>query len=1082
MARYPQGVSSFIPTYQAYEPDFTTMGKMLSIKQNQYDQNWKQLNNIYSSLYFSNTSHGESQKVKDQLKNEIDFNIKRISGLDLSLDQNVQTAQQVFQPFYQNKNLMYDMAATKNLRGAMAQGMSYQSSTKAEEQNLFWQDGLIELDYKLKDFQNTPYDQIQSTGLAQATYTPYVDIGKMAESMAKEFGDRTTKSTSTDGKYEITTTNGPSTLMQPLAQLYQFRMGNDPRVQAMYKTQAYVDRKNWSVGHAGEYGGDINAAERAYLENEFKTLQGGIKKTNVNLKNNENSYNQMQSLLQDALNSGTASPDAERILNQVLTNKDITATLLNVSNYEKDMVTEGSSNGNTSTGNQVIFDGDINVLRNRVDLLRANSLMMQDFDKAAYLYSQRNMKTETKADPYAIAEFKENLKVKTQKSLAKDAFNVKSGTHAYDADGNTYEIKARNDWQSEGPVGGVTSGETNLRDFANTGINSEWSQIKPGLSQGLNIAMTIGIENSSKANKITKTLNRGRYINKDGKAVNKDKKLLTLANVNEALNKTNSPDEFTEQTGLDFSDITTLNLELLDLMTNDETVSTLIDNVFQTEADKAKIINWRKEAIKDKILLKGIYAEKQWLSEATNNLLNNASKSNGVLRNAVYAVDRETGAFGSSKEYYDNALDAILEGGIANGFLNKIGLDKDYLKKYLDDERRYAADDKRLDKSAAKNWNKGNYLSYAKDKAVDFFNLNKDFGDLISPDNIIGELLREVSVADYGDVKIAWEKEWKKARNFKKAPPSSFGTGTGISSMPASAIVTPANQGARPTQDFYGHMGKVGIYDDYMNIKGLINPGTELSLETPIMYSGVGTGTNVLDNDINTAQHQTFVKNIWDMHNDRNIYKDGSGFTVKVLPTTGISGNKAAYTIMPSKDILDEIIPTGVNEDEKILFRSIKADLLTNGATVISDRGNFDSYAFEASSTNPIQASLKREYERSGNAIVTETIDIEPGYGMDYTYNNNTKKYSINHRYKDFDLNTYLSKGTLVNSSVPLNLQNGETLYTQFNSFLTSTMSTTKSAVQERVNLVRNLKNNNPNITDSEIRQIFNSYNFTFNL
>jgi hypothetical protein len=746
------------------------------------------------------------------------------------------------------------------------------------------------------------------------------------------------------------------------------------------------------------------------------------------------------------------------------------------------MVTEGSSNGNTSTGNQVIFDGDINVLRNRVDLLRANSLMMQDFDKAAYLYSQRNMKTETKADPYAIAEFKENLKVKTQKSLAKDAFNVKSGTHAYDADGNTYEIKARNDWQSEGPVGGVTSGETNLRDFVNTGINSEWSQIKPGLSQGLNIAMTIGIENSSKANKITKTLNRGRYINKDGKAVNKDKKLLTLANVNEALNETNSPDEFTEQTGLDISDITTLNLELLDLMTNDETVSTLIDNVFQTEADKNKIINWRKEAIKDKILLKGVYAEKQWLSEATNNLLNNASKSNGVLRNAVYAVDRETGAFVSSKEYYDNALDAILEGGIANGFLNKIGLDKDYLKKYLDDERRYAADDKRLDKSAAKNWNKGNYLSYAKDKAVDFFNLNKDFGDLISPDNIIGELLREVSVADYDDVKIAWEKEWKKARNFKKAPPSSFGTGTGISSMPASAIVTPANQGARPTQDFYGHMGKVGIYDDYMNIKGLINPGTELSLETPIMYSGVGTGTNVLDNDINTAQHQTFVKNIWDMHNDRNIYKDGSGFTVKVLPTTGISGNKAAYTIMPSKDILDEIIPTGVNEDEKILFRSIKADLLTNGATVISDRGNFDSYAFEASSTNPIQASLKREYERSGNAIVTETIDIEPGYGMDYTYNNNTKKYSINHRYKDFDLNTYLSKGTLVNSSVPLNLQNGETLYTQFNSFLTSTMSTTKSAVQERVNLVRNLKNNNLNITDSEIRQIFNSYNFTFNL
>ena len=58
----------------------------------------------------------------------------------------------------------------------------------------------------------------------------------------------------------------------------------------------------------------------------------------------------------------------------------------------------------------------------------------------------------------------------------------------------------------------------------------------------------------------------------------------------------------------------------------------------------------------------------------------------------------------------------------------------------------------------------------------------------------------------------------------------------------------------------------------------------------------------------------------------------------------------------------------------------------------------------------------------------------------------------------------------------------GETLYTQFESFFGSTMPVTKSAVAERVNLVRALKNRKPDITDSEIRQIFNSYNFQFNL
>ena len=57
MPRYPQGVTSFIPSYQAYQPDFTMMGKMLSIRQNQYDQNWKRLNDVYGSLLYADTTH-----------------------------------------------------------------------------------------------------------------------------------------------------------------------------------------------------------------------------------------------------------------------------------------------------------------------------------------------------------------------------------------------------------------------------------------------------------------------------------------------------------------------------------------------------------------------------------------------------------------------------------------------------------------------------------------------------------------------------------------------------------------------------------------------------------------------------------------------------------------------------------------------------------------------------------------------------------------------------------------------------------------------------------------------------------------
>ena len=154
--RYPRGVTSFIPAYQPYQPDFTMMGKMLSIRQNQYDQNWKKLNDVYGSLLYADTTHEQSQVIKDQLKNEIDFNLRRISGLDLSLEKNVSAAQQVFQPFYENANLMYDMAATKNVNSARSKADSYKNSADPKASGLYWDTGVDEINYRVQEFKETP--------------------------------------------------------------------------------------------------------------------------------------------------------------------------------------------------------------------------------------------------------------------------------------------------------------------------------------------------------------------------------------------------------------------------------------------------------------------------------------------------------------------------------------------------------------------------------------------------------------------------------------------------------------------------------------------------------------------------------------------------------------------------------------------------------------------------------------------------------------------------------------------------------------------------------------------------------------
>ena len=50
MATYLQGVTDYIPDYQPFQPDLNFYGNLLQAKQSQYDSNWKNLNNLYSSL------------------------------------------------------------------------------------------------------------------------------------------------------------------------------------------------------------------------------------------------------------------------------------------------------------------------------------------------------------------------------------------------------------------------------------------------------------------------------------------------------------------------------------------------------------------------------------------------------------------------------------------------------------------------------------------------------------------------------------------------------------------------------------------------------------------------------------------------------------------------------------------------------------------------------------------------------------------------------------------------------------------------------------------------------------------------
>ena len=71
--------------------------------------------------------------------------------------------------------------------------------------------------------------------------------------------------TSADGLYTITTTNGPAILMQPLEELYQMRMANDPIYAKVYWKDVLGQKTTWS--------GDDNQKQQLRLKLAEKSIE-----------------------------------------------------------------------------------------------------------------------------------------------------------------------------------------------------------------------------------------------------------------------------------------------------------------------------------------------------------------------------------------------------------------------------------------------------------------------------------------------------------------------------------------------------------------------------------------------------------------------------------------------------------------------------------------------------------------------------------------------------------------------------------------------------------------------------------------
>jgi hypothetical protein len=402
---------------------------------------------MYGEYYHADLTRDDNIKNRDEYMKNVQFNLERVSQLDLSLEQNITQATQIFKPVYENKNLMKDMAWTKNFNAETGRAEALRGSSDVEDNKKYWDTGVAEMQYLRDDFKKASADD--AMGFQNVKYTPYVNVQEKALKIAKDFGDVESVNFSKNGRWIVKTKNGLQ-LEEPLQKLFESQLGNEPAVQALYKTQAYVDRKSYAKSNAAQFGGDENAAEMKYLENSFGVLKAQNDLRYKQLQENSKTYDSRIADLQKQVTDGTATPEAKMQIEQLKMNKDINDKVLVRAQTENEMLNSGESKtATTSTGFTNPY-GDLKSLRNKVDSGMASTLMQKDLGEAAHIFALRNSKTDLKENVFKVNEekFQQNMaitgaRIQGAKEVAvlrqqlkdkgdADKAKVAAGTHFYD--------------------------------------------------------------------------------------------------------------------------------------------------------------------------------------------------------------------------------------------------------------------------------------------------------------------------------------------------------------------------------------------------------------------------------------------------------------------------------------------------------------------------------------------------------------------------------------------------------------------------------------------------------------------------
>jgi hypothetical protein len=412
MATYIKGVTDYIPVLEAFKPDYKFLSDVLTVRQDRYDTNYKQLNNLYSKVVHAPLSREDNQEQRDQYANTLSNGLKQVSGLDLSLQQNADVAKGLFKPFFEDKAVVKDMAFTKVYQKEMQLANDFMTSSVDKQRDKFWQIGVQDLKYQMDDFKNK--DASYASSAPMPSYVENPNIYERSFESLKDSGLKI-KQTTLEGDWIITTQNGTALTRQivgyekgengkldpnkpiirnPAAEHLKYTVMKDPIVTRGLLTEAKVKGRQFSEDPANiqKYGSSEKALEfwankiiKDQTNKEIKQLaevEQEVKSETIAARNWE-SYKKRHGII-------PGTPEDEMFLKSM---------------FNKKLVTQNRDDLKSRVVSQKGPASDMNQLLNKAYASYMGSVMGPKMSQAAIAYSQIDAEQTFEANPFKKMEY-----------------------------------------------------------------------------------------------------------------------------------------------------------------------------------------------------------------------------------------------------------------------------------------------------------------------------------------------------------------------------------------------------------------------------------------------------------------------------------------------------------------------------------------------------------------------------------------------------------------------------------------------------------------------------------------------------